>query len=188
MEYRDCENDTVELALLLLEEDDLLERVLSLLEEEPAGSDDLLEQVLSLFEEEEFNQPEGCGPLVMLDGDVTPQPRNLPAGPVFKYLHPQPFRPSPSPRRPQRYRELWRLFDPHPPKRRPVYTPSNISDLFDDQRKHGTEKERGRRFVRERTIQDLHENNTAKMMAHLGKEIDTAFYLRHVFSYPLRNI
>lgn len=46
------------------------------------------------------------------------------------------------------------------------------------------EKVRGRRLTRWRTIQGLGENNTPTMMA----DLNTTFYLRHVYSYQLRNI
>lgn len=63
------------------------------------------------------------------------------------------------------------------------------SDLFDDQREDGTEITRGRRFIRWRTIRNLGgANNTAAMIAKLRGNVNTAFYLLHVFSYQLCNI
>ena len=78
MEFRESENGTTE-------------------------SDNLLELALMLLEVKELNQQEGCGLLVMLDREVTLQPRNLLTGLVSKLLRPQPFRPRPLQRQPQWY-------------------------------------------------------------------------------------
>lgn len=103
-------------------------------------------------------------------------------------LWPQPLRPSPPARRVQPYREVWPLFDPAPVSRKRTFSPSDIRDLLDERRENGTEKVRGRRFVRWRTIRGLGVNNTSTIMANVRAEVNTAFYLRHVYSYHLRNI
>lgn len=120
---------------------------------------------------------------------VNPLDAFLPAtGQLPERLRPQPFRPRALPRNRQRYREVWRLFDPVPPPRRPANTRTDINDLFDDVRVEGEKVGQGRRFTRWRKIQGLDVKNTPVFMANLRKNMGTSFYPRHVFSYKLRHI
>lgn len=141
-----------------------------------ADPDPLLKVALKMLAEEHYPQP-----LNLMDEPLTEA--RLP-----KPLRPLPFHPHPPPRRRQQYRKVWREFDPVPPPRIRTSTPSDISDLFDDQRADGIEKVRGRRFVKWRTIKGLGVNNTPTMMANLSADVNTAFYLQHTYSYQLRNI
>ena len=100
-----------------------------------------------------------------------PVPEDLP-----EPMLPQPFRPVPAPRR-RRRPEVWREFDPtpHTPRRRNQPPPStDLEALFDDQKFEGVETRRG---------QDLNKDNTEKMTNKIRAEVNTSFYLRHIFGY-----
>ena len=64
---------------------------------------------------------------------------------------------------------------------------NEILDLFDDARHDGQES-KGRRYIRWRFIRGLEKDLTTNFMAKIRENVSTAFYLRHVFSYQLRNI
>jgi len=64
---------------------------------------------------------------------------------------------------------------------------NEILDLFDDARHDGQES-KGRRYIRWRFIRGLEKDLTTNFMEKTRGNVDTSFYLRHVFSYQLRNI
>ena len=78
-----------------------------------------------------------------------------------------------------------------PPERRAAVPAGEnqamLCHLFDDAKFEG-ETQRGRQFIHGRTIQNLSGNNTSIFMDKLRENVHTAFYLRHVYSYQLRNI
>jgi len=64
---------------------------------------------------------------------------------------------------------------------------NEILDLFDDAA-HDGEESKGRRYIRWRFIRGLEKDLTTNFMEKIRENVDTSFYLRHVFSYQLRNI
>ena len=105
-------------------------------------------------------------------------------------LLPKPFRPRAPPRqrRARKRQELLREFDPLPPQNIQTVTDNQneILDLYDEV-KHEGEESKGRRFVRWRFIRGLEKNLTPNFMASIRENVRTAFYIRHVYSYQLRN-
>ena len=57
-----------------------------------------------------------------------------------------------------------------------------------DNTEHEGEEVRGRRFIRWRFIRDLERDLTPNVMAKIREKVHTSFYVRHIFSYQLRNI
>jgi len=84
---------------------------------------------------------------------------------------------------------LLREYDPFPARKTRTVTgyQKEILDLFDDAEKEG-EETTGRRFIRWRFIRALGRNLIPDFMARIRERVSTSFYLRHVFSYQLRNI
>ena len=64
---------------------------------------------------------------------------------------------------------------------------NEILDLYDEAKNEG-EESKGRRFIRWRFIKGLEKNLTPNFMANIRENVNTAFYIRHVYSYQLRNI
>ena len=112
---------------------------------------------------------------------------------LHKPLLPKPFQPRapppPRPRRTRKRQELLRKFDPFPPQniRTAIDYQNEILDLYDEARHEG-EETKGRRFIRWRFIRGLEKNLTANLMANVRENVHTAFYIKHVYSYQLRNI
>ena len=52
----------------------------------------------------------------------------------------------------------------------------------------GVEERQGRRFIRWRFNRGLEKERTPVFMARFREKVHTAFYVRHVYSYQLRNI
>ena len=84
---------------------------------------------------------------------------------------------------------LLRDYDPFPAQNIRTVTDyqNEILDLFDDATHQG-EESKGRRYIRWRFIRGLEKDLTTNFMAKIRENVTTAFYLRHVFSYQLRNI
>ena len=108
-------------------------------------------------------------------------------------LLPKPFRPRTPPLAKKgenlKRQDLLREFDPFPPQNIRTVTDyqNEILDLYDEA-KHEGEESKGRRFVRWRFIRGLEKNLTPNFMANIRENVHTAFYIRHVYSYQLRNI
>ena len=96
----------------------------------------------------------------------------------------------PCQRRARRRQELLREFDPFPPQNIRTVTDyqNEILDLYDEAKHEGVETEKGRRFIRWRFIKGLEENLTPNFMENIRENVHTASYIRHVYSYQLRNI
>ena len=108
-----------------------------------------------------------------------------------KPLLPKPFQPRAPPRqrRARKSQELLREFDPFPPQNIRTVTDyqNEILDQYDEA-KHEGEESKGRRFIRWCFIRGLEKNLTPNFMANIRENVHTAFYIRHVYSYKLRNI
>lgn len=64
-----------------------------------------------------------------------------------------------------------------------------LHDLLDDVKITGVEETmRGCHLIIWRTIQNLSTDNTPAFIAKLRDNVATAFYLRHIYGYELRNI
>ena len=106
-------------------------------------------------------------------------------------LLPKPFQPTAPPRkrRGRKTQEILRKFDPI--SRENIRNVTNylneILDLYDNT-EHEGEEVRGRCFIRWRFIRDLERDLTPNFMAQIREKVHTSFYVRHVFSYQLRNI
>ena len=102
-------------------------------------------------------------------------------------LQPKPFQPIPPPR--NRNKRLLRQLDPIQPN-----TIKNVTDyqneilnLYEDTEFEG-EEINGRRYKRWRFIKDLNKDLTPRFMKKIRENVRTSFYMRHVYSYMLRNI
>lgn len=123
MEYRAPENG-------ITKEADLYELVLALLEEPAPQPLNLMDEPFSaasengITEEDEYIEQL----LVLLEGPALQRlnlmDEPLSAAQLPEPLRPQPFCLRPPARRPQPYREVWRLFDPAPPPRKRTSTPA----------------------------------------------------------------
>ena len=110
---------------------------------------------------------------------------------LHKPLLPKPFRSRAPPRqrRARKRQELLREFDPFPPKNIRTVTDyqNEILDQYDGA-KHKGEESKGRRFIRWPFIRGLEKNLTPNFLANIRENVHRAFYIRHVYSYKLRNI
>ena len=108
-----------------------------------------------------------------------------------KPLLPKLFQPTAPPRkrRGRKIQEILRKFDPISREniRNVTNYQNEILDLYDDTEQEG-EEVRGRRFIRWRFIRDLERDLTSVFMAKIREKVNTSFYVRHIFSYQLRNI
>ena len=108
-----------------------------------------------------------------------------------KPLIPKTFQPTAPPRkrRGRKIQEILRNFDPI--SRENIGNVTNyqneILDLYDNTEYEG-EEVRGRRFIRWRFIRDLERDLTSDFMTKIREKVNTSFYVRHIFSYQLRNI
>ena len=89
----------------------------------------------------------------------------------------------------RKYQELLREYYPFPGQNIRTVTDyqNEILDLFDDATLEG-EESKGRRFIQWRFIRGLEKNLTTNFMEKIREKVSTSFYLRHVFSYQLRNM
>ena len=108
-----------------------------------------------------------------------------------KPLLPKPFQPRAPPRqrRARKSQELLREFYPFPPQniRRETNYQNVILDLYDEAKNEG-EESKGRRFIRWCFIRGLEKKPHTKLYGKYSRERSQAFYIRHVYSYQLRNI
>ena len=108
-----------------------------------------------------------------------------------KPLIPKTFQPTAPPRkrRGRKIQEILRNFDPI--SRENIRNVTNYQDeilnLYDNTEYEG-EEVRGRRFIRWRFIRDLERDLTSDFMTKIREKVNTSFYIRHIFSYQLRNI
>ena len=111
---------------------------------------------------------------------------------LHKPLLPKPFQPRapPQQRRARRRQELLREFDPFPPQNIRTVTDyqNEILDLYDEAKHEGVETKKGWHFIQWRFIRGLEDDLTPNFMENIQENVHTAFYIRHVYSYQLRNI
>ena len=104
-----------------------------------------------------------------------------------KPLLPKPYQPRPLPRqrKVRKRRELLREYDPF--RARNIRTvkdyQNEILDLYEEARHEG-EESKGRRYIRWRFIRGLEKDLTPNVRGN----VHISLYMRHVFSYQLRNI
>ena len=107
-----------------------------------------------------------------------------------KPLIPKTFQPTaPSRRKRRKTQEILRKFDPISREniRNVTNYQNEILDLYDTSECVGEEK-RGRRYIRWRFIRGLEKDLTPDFMKKIREKVHTSFYVRHYFSYQLRNI
>ena len=108
-----------------------------------------------------------------------------------KPLIPKTFQPTAPPRkrRGRKIHEILRKFDPISREniRNITNYQNEILDLYDNTEYEG-EEVRGRRFIRWRFIRGLERDLTFDFMTKIREKVHTSFYVRHIFSYQLRNI
>ena len=107
-----------------------------------------------------------------------------------KPLIPKTFQPTATPRRRGRKtQEILRTFDPISREniRNVTNYQNEILDLYDTSEYEGEEK-RGRRYIRWHFIRGLEKDLTPDFMKKIREKVHTSFYVRHYFSYQLRNI
>ena len=104
-------------------------------------------------------------------------------------LQPKPYKPIPPPRNRNRRQQLLRQFDPIPPNnvRNVTDYQNEILNLYEATKFEG-EESNGRRYKRWRFIKDLNQDQTPKFMEKIRENVRTSFYMRHTYSYMLRNI
>ena len=104
-------------------------------------------------------------------------------------LQPKPFQPIP-PSGNKNKRQLLRRLDPIQPNniRNVTDYQNEILNLYEDTKFEGIEERSGRRFKRWRIIKELNKDLTPKFMEKIRENVRTSFYMRHTYSYMLRNI
>ena len=109
-----------------------------------------------------------------------------------KPLLPKTFQPTAPPRkrRVRKTQEILRKFDPI--SRETIRNVTNyqneILDLYNNTEYEGEEVKGGRRFIRWCFIRNLERDLTPDFIKKIRKKVHTSFYVRHIFSYQLRNI
>ncbi|KAL9963464.1 hypothetical protein ACROYT_G026975 [Oculina patagonica] len=90
----------------------------------------------------------------------------------------------------QKRKNIQNEFDPFVPHENRVVTnyQNEILNLLDAPEYDGEEEENGRRFIRWRFNRGLEKDLTPNFMEKIRENVNTAFYIRHVYSYQLRNI
>ena len=103
--------------------------------------------------------------------------------------------PIPPPRNRNRNRNrkqetLLKIFDPIPPNKVKTVTDyqNEILDLYEDTEYAGVEETSGRRYKRWRIVEGLNKDLTPRFMEKIRENVGTSFYMRHVYSYMLKNI
>ena len=104
-------------------------------------------------------------------------------------LQPKPYKPIPPPRKRNRRQQLLREFDPFPPNnvRNVTDYQNEILNLYDVTIFEG-EESNGRRYKRWRFVRNLDQDLTPSFMEKIRENVRTSFYMRHTYSYMLRNI
>ncbi|KAL9950200.1 hypothetical protein ACROYT_G042671 [Oculina patagonica] len=89
----------------------------------------------------------------------------------------------------QKRKNIQNEFDPFLPHENRVVTnyQNEILNLLETAEYDGGE-ENGRRFIQWRFIRGLEKDLTPNVMENIRGKVNTAFYIRHVYSYRLRNI
>ena len=119
----------------------------------------------------------------------TRKQRYKPSLRVLQPLQPKPYKPIAPPRNRNRRQQLLRQFDPIQPNniRNVTDYQNEIQNLYEVTKFEGEESS-GRRFKRWRFIKDLNKDLTPKFMEKIRENVRTSFYMRHTYSYKLRNI
>ncbi|KAL9955049.1 hypothetical protein ACROYT_G042653 [Oculina patagonica] len=99
------------------------------------------------------------------------------------------YPPEPPRRHEEKKRNIQREFDPFPPhgNREVTNYQNEILNLFDVAEDEGEENS-GRRFIRWRFTRGLENDLTPNFMQKIRENVGTAFYIRHTYSYWLRNM
>ena len=119
----------------------------------------------------------------------TRKQRYKPSLRVLQPLQPKPYQPIAPPRKRNRRQQLLRQFDPIQPNniRNVTDYQNEIQNLYEVTKFEGEESS-GRRFKRWRFIKELNKDLTPKFMEKIRENVRTSFYMRHTYSYKLRNI
>ncbi|KAK3743384.1 hypothetical protein QZH41_002125 [Actinostola sp. cb2023] len=150
-----------------------------------ATMDDYIDQLLA-----EMGTPEALQRVVhnILDEPIPEAVKRQ----LLKPLLPAATRPSPPPRGKRGRRERNRKavleeFDPVPVQKR-LRTVQDYQKEGLALQKEETGEEKGRRFIRWWFSQDPGEDLTQRIMTKLRERIDTAFYLRYLYTYEIRHV
>ena len=102
-------------------------------------------------------------------------------------LKPKLYQPIAPPRKRNRRQQLLRRYDPYPPQniRNLTDYQNEIMDLYNDKTTEGVEKKKGRRYIWWRFVKKTKQQNLWKK---IGENVHKSFYIRHYYSYKLRNI
>ncbi|KAL9959950.1 hypothetical protein ACROYT_G033329 [Oculina patagonica] len=140
--------------------------------------------------------PQMSGPLRGVVRNILDEPIPLEVQKrLLKPLLAQKYHPKPPQRlrhkekKEQKRKNIQNEFDPFVPHENWVETnyQNEILNLFDDAEDEGEENS-GRRFIRWRFIRGLEKDLTPNFMEKIREKVNTAFYIRHTYSYRLRNI
>jgi len=109
-----------------------------------------------------------------------------------KPLLPAPYqqKPPPKQRRTRKMREIQRELEPEHRwwTRKTPGSLNELQDLYGDVTREGEETKTGRRFIRWTIIKGLDKNLTPNIMEKIRKNVQTSFYMRHIYINVLRNI
>ncbi|KAL9989202.1 hypothetical protein ACROYT_G003726 [Oculina patagonica] len=154
----------------------------------------------SLFDEFVEQQiermPQMSGPLREVVRNILDEPIPLEVQErLLKPLLSQKYHPKPPQRlrrkekKEQKRKNIQNEFDPFVPHENRVVTnyQNEILNLLDVAEYEGEENS-GRRFIRWRFIRGLEKDLTPNFMEKIRENVNTAFYIRHAYSYQLRNI
>ncbi|KAL9970785.1 hypothetical protein ACROYT_G023214 [Oculina patagonica] len=140
--------------------------------------------------------PQMSGPLREVVRNILDEPISLEVQKrLLKPLLPQKYHLKPPKRlrrekkKEQQRKIIQNEFDPFVPHENWVVTnyQNEILNLLDVAEEEGEENS-GRRFIRWRFIRGLEKDLTPNFMEKIRENVNTAFYIRHVYSYQLRNI
>ncbi|KAL9986602.1 hypothetical protein ACROYT_G000771 [Oculina patagonica] len=140
--------------------------------------------------------PQMSGPLREVVRNILDEPIPLEVQErLLKPLLSQKYHPKPPQRlrrkekKEQKRKNILNEFDPFVPHENRVVTnyQNEILNLLDVAEYEGEENS-GRRFIRWRFIRGLEKDLTPNFMEKIRENVNTAFYIRHTYSYRLRNI
>ncbi|KAL9968198.1 hypothetical protein ACROYT_G026545 [Oculina patagonica] len=140
--------------------------------------------------------PQMSGPLREVVRNILDEPIPLEVQErLLKPLLSQKYHPKPPQRlrrkekKEQKRKNIQNEFDPFVPHENRVVTnyQNEILNLLDVAEYEGEENS-GRRFIRWRFIRGLEKDLTPNFMEKFRENVNTAFYIRHAYSYRLRNI
>ena len=105
-------------------------------------------------------------------------------------LKPKLYQPIAPPRKRNRRQQLLRQYDPYPPQniRNVTDYQNEIMDLYNDKTTEGVEKKKGRHYIWWRFVKNLEKDQTTKFMEKIRENVHKSFYIKHYYSYKLRNI